>query len=306
MRRLPPLTALEAFVQVARLGSVKAAAEELALSTPALSRRVQALERFVGLQLFERKHQQLELNANGQRLLDEIAPALDVLSTAIEAVHNGARQMRLRLGVMPLFASQRIFPHLGDLRRRHPELHLDIDTSPHAAARLGEGLDAAIVLARELDATLYARELDRDEIYLIAADMADGPGAITDPTMIAQQTILIHRDLAGTFETWREAVGLPDLEPAAIDYFDSGQLMLEAAAQGLGIAFMHGRHLDFAHDPRLKRLFDMRVASPYRYYFVCRPRALETRPVRLFHDWLEAEGMMAPPDTVTRTESSLR
>ena len=57
MRRLPPLTALEAFVQVARLGSVKAAAEELALSTPALSRRVQALERFIGRPLFDRKHQ---------------------------------------------------------------------------------------------------------------------------------------------------------------------------------------------------------------------------------------------------------
>ena len=40
MRRLPPLTAIEAFVQVARLGSVKAAAEELAVSSPALSRRV--------------------------------------------------------------------------------------------------------------------------------------------------------------------------------------------------------------------------------------------------------------------------
>src|SRR3546814_10189576 len=70
MRRLPPLTALEAFVQVARLGSVKAAAEELALSTPALSRRVQALERFVGKTLFDRKHQAMELNADGQRLLD--------------------------------------------------------------------------------------------------------------------------------------------------------------------------------------------------------------------------------------------
>ena len=45
MRRLPPLGAIEAFVQVARLGSVKAAATELALSAPALSRRVQALER---------------------------------------------------------------------------------------------------------------------------------------------------------------------------------------------------------------------------------------------------------------------
>ena len=56
MRRLPPLTAIEAFVQVARLGSVKAAAEELALSAPALSRRIQALERFIGKPLFERRH----------------------------------------------------------------------------------------------------------------------------------------------------------------------------------------------------------------------------------------------------------
>jgi len=42
MRRLPPLTAIEAFVQVARLGSVKAAAEALALSSPALTRRIHA------------------------------------------------------------------------------------------------------------------------------------------------------------------------------------------------------------------------------------------------------------------------
>ena len=61
MRRLPPLTAVEAFVQVARLGSVKAAAEELALSSPALSRRIQSLERFVGRPLFERRHQAMIL-----------------------------------------------------------------------------------------------------------------------------------------------------------------------------------------------------------------------------------------------------
>src|SRR3546814_9375274 len=97
MRRLPPLTALEAFVQVARLGSVKAAAEELALSTPALSRRVQALERFVGKTLFDRKHQAMELNADGQRLLDNIAPALDVLTMAVEEVQKDSNQIRLRL-----------------------------------------------------------------------------------------------------------------------------------------------------------------------------------------------------------------
>ena len=69
MRRLPPLTAIEAFVQVARLGSVKAAAEALALSSPALSRRIQALERFVGHPLFERRHQAVHLNPDGERLM---------------------------------------------------------------------------------------------------------------------------------------------------------------------------------------------------------------------------------------------
>ncbi|EQB10168.1 LysR family transcriptional regulator [Sphingobium quisquiliarum P25] len=288
MRRLPPLTALEAFVQVARLGSVKAAAEELALSTPALSRRVQALERFIGRPLFDRKHQALEINADGQRLLDDIAPALDSLSQALENIQSGGNQLRLRLAVMPLFATQRLFPHLGALRQRHPQLHIDIETTPYAVARLGEGLDAAIVLAKDIDPALYAHELDHDEVYLIGRKaLMEPPSAINTPADLAQHTILLHRDMVLAFEAWKEAVGLPDLQPLAIDNYDSGQLMLEAAAQGLGVAVMHASHFNEAGDSRLVRLFpDTHVESPYRYYFVCRPRALQTRAVRIFRDWL--------------------
>src|SRR3546814_15471307 len=101
MRRLPPLTALEAFVQVARLGSVKAAAEELALSTPALSRRVQALERFVGKTLFDRKHQAMERNADGQRLLDNLAPALYVRKMAAGEVQKDGNQRPFSLRALP-------------------------------------------------------------------------------------------------------------------------------------------------------------------------------------------------------------
>lgn len=287
MRRLPPLTALEAFVQVARTGSVKAAAAELALSTPALSRRVQALERYLGMTLFERRHQQMELNADGQRLMAEIAPVLDGLATAIDTVLKGHRELRVRLGVLPLFAGQRLLPRMADLRRSHPDLHLDIDTSPLALSRLGDGLDAAIVLTKEPDSSLYSRELDRDEIYMIAArDRLEGKNAIKAPADLARETILIHRDMQATFDVWREAVGLPGLTPQAIEQYDSGQLMLEAAAQGLGIAVMHGRHLEYSHDQRLARLFEITVESPYRYVFVCRPRALENKAVRIFHDWL--------------------
>ena len=289
MRRLPPLTALEAFVQVARLGSVKAAAEELALSTPALSRRVQALERFIGRPLFDRKHQALEINAEGQRLLDDIAPALDSLAQALENIQSGGNQLRLRLAVMPLFATQRLFPHLGALRALHPQLHIDIETTPHAVARLGEGLDAAIVLAKDIDAALYAHELDHDEVYVIGArSLLESPHALTSPGELAQHTVLLHRDMPLAFDAWKEAVGLPDLQPLATDNYDSGQLMLEAAAQGLWVAFMHASHFKEAADNRLIRLFPIRVESPYRYYFVCRPRALQTRAVRIFRDWLIA------------------
>ncbi|MDI1296811.1 MAG: LysR substrate-binding domain-containing protein [bacterium] len=289
MRRLPPLTALEAFVQVARLGSVKAAAEELALSTPALSRRVQALERFIGRPLFDRKHQALEINAEGQRLLDDIAPALDSLAQALENIQSGGNQLRLRLAVMPLFATQRLFPHLGALRQSHPQLHIDIETTPHAVARLGEGLDAAIVLAKDIDPALYAHELDHDEVYLIGRRaLLESPNALSTPQELSQHTVLLHRDMVLAFDAWKDAVGLPDLQPLAIDNYDSGQLMLEAAAQGLGVAVMHASHFQEAADSRLVRLFPTRVESPYRYFFVCRPRALQTRAVRIFRDWLVA------------------
>jgi LysR family glycine cleavage system transcriptional activator len=287
MRRLPPLTAIEAFVHVARLGSIKAAAEELALSSPALSRRVQALERFIGKPLFERRHQALRLNSDGERLLAGVAPALDALSDTVEAMTSGVELLRLRLGVLPLFATQRLLPRLGELKRAHPELHLDVDTGGYGTTRLGDGLDAAIVLAEDIDPALYARRLDRNRVHVIGArSMVEGPDPITDPRQLAGLTVLLHRDMPETFISWRKAAGLPDLEPLAIDHFDSGTLMLEAAAQGLGVAFMLESHFAAADDPRLVQLFDVTAESAYSYWFVCRPRALATRPVRLFHDWL--------------------
>lgn len=287
MRRLPSLAGVEAFVHVARLGSVKAAAEELSLSSPALSRRIQSLERFVGRSLFERRHQAIHLNEDGDKLMHLVAPILDSLTDAIETLTSPHLLMRLRLGVLPLFASQRLFPHLPALRALHPSLHIDIDTAAHSVTRLGEGLDAAITLAREIDPALYARRLDRNKVLAIGARrLLQGPHALTRPEQLSEMTVFIHRDMPETYEAWRRVLGLEHLEPAAIDHFDSGQLMLEAAAQGLGIAFMHQSHLEDANDERLVKIFDYDVDSPYSYWFVCRPKTLRAAPVKAFHDWL--------------------
>src|SRR3954468_5352722 len=120
MRRLPPLTAIEAFVQVARLGSLKAAAEALSLSSPALTRRIQALERFVGHPLFERRHRPVPLNPDGDRLLAEIGPSIDALSLAMERATGNVEMMRLRLAVPSLFASHPLMPAPAKPPDRHP------------------------------------------------------------------------------------------------------------------------------------------------------------------------------------------
>ena len=74
-------------------------------------------------------------------------------------------------------------------------------------------------------------------------------------------------------------------------FWKEGQLMLEAASQGLGIAIMHDDHFRRASDKKLARLYDVDVESPYSYWFVCRPKSLEQRPVKLFHDWMIEVGL---------------
>jgi len=287
IRRLPPLRSLEAFIRVVRAGSAKTAAADLALSPSALSRRLGALEEFIGKPVFERRHQALRLTEDGQALYDAVAPLIDEMADRIDRLIDTGRGMRLRLGVLPLFGSQRLFPRLGELRRLHPQLHIDIDSGHAAETKLGDALDAAIILSEGPDATLHAVRLDHNRVYAIAnRELAASLGDRPDLALLSKQTFLVHNDLPMSFEAWKRTLHLENLEPAAIDHFDSGQLILEAAAQGLGIAIMHDDHFTRSHDSRLARVYDIEVDSPYSYWFVCRPRALQSRPVRLFHDWM--------------------
>jgi LysR family glycine cleavage system transcriptional activator len=291
-RRLPPLRALEAFVRIVRLGSAKAAANELGLSPSALSRRVGALEDFVGKRLFTRQHQAMKLTDEGQAFYSAVSTKLEELAEAVESQMENSQVWRLHLGVPSLFGGQRLFPRLPELRKLHPRLHIDIDTSPNLEARVGDSLDAAIILSEVPDPALYSVRLDHNRVYAITSRaLANEIGNKPDAAKLAKQTFMIHHDLPDSFVAWKAALGLENLEPAAIDHFDSGQLILEAAAQGLGIAIMHDDHFVRAHDQRLAQLFDVDIESPYSYWFVCRPRDLENRPVRIFHDWMVKAGL---------------
>jgi len=292
IRRLPPLRAIEAFVRIVRLGSARATADELGLSPSALSRRVSALEDFIGKRLFTRQHQSMKLTDDGSTFYNAVAPKFDELAAAVEGQVEDSRVLRLRLGVLPLFGSQRLFPRLPELRKAQPRLHIDFDTSPHLDHRVGDTLDAAFILSPQPDPSFHAVQLDHNKVYAITSKaLAAEIGPTPDRDVLSRQTFLIHTELPDSFIAWKQAIDLPDLEPAAIDHYDSGQLILEAAAQGLGIAIMHDAHFDRAQDTRLASLFDIEVKSPYSYWFVCKPHALDIRAVRIFHDWVVKTGL---------------
>jgi len=292
IRRLPPLRALEAFMRTVRLGSARAAAAELGLSPSALSRRLANLEEFTGKKLFSRSGQAMKLTDEGRAFYDAVQPHLDALAAAVENQSENLQLLRLRLGVLPLFGTQRLFPRLPELRKLHPRLHIDIDTGPHLIDRVGDTLDAAILLTTRPEPGFHAVQLDHNTVHAICSrKLVEEIGRNPPMEALEKQTFLIHSDLPQSFDAWKAAIGMPGLHPAAIDHYDSGQLILEAAAQGLGIAMMHDDHLKRANDPRLAKLFDVEVQSPYSYWFVCRPIDLENRPVRIFHDWLVGAGL---------------
>lgn len=287
IRRLPPLRALEAFMRTVRLGSARSAAAELGLSPSALSRRIGNLEDFTGKKLFSRSGQTMKLTDEGRAFYDAVHPHMDALAAAVENQSENLQLLRLRLGVLPLFGTQRLFPRLPELRRLHPRLHIDIDTGPHLIDRVGDTLDAAILLTTRPEPGFHAIQLDHNTVHAICSRaLAEQLGPNPSMEMLEKQTFLIHSDLPQSFDAWKAAIGMPRLQPTAIDHLDSGQMILEAAAQGLGIAMMHDDHIKRANDPRLAHLFDVEVQSPYSYWFVCRPMDLENRQVRIFHDWL--------------------
>ncbi|WP_296720569.1 LysR substrate-binding domain-containing protein [Erythrobacter sp.] len=291
-RRLPPLRALEAFMRTVRMGSARAAAEEIGLSPSALSRRISNLEEFVGKKLFTRARQSMQLTDEGQAFYEAVNPHMEALARAVESQSDNIALLRLRLGVLPMFGSQRLFPRLGELRKRHPLLHIDIDTAPHLEDRVGDTLDAAIILSRGPASGLHAVRLDHNLVHAICSkEVARNIGPEVTAENLAKQTFLIHNELPESFVAWKKANQLEDMEAGAIDHYDSGALMLEAAAQGLGIAIMHDDHLRRASDNRLTNLPGVPVESPYSYWFVCKPVALESRPVRIFHDWLVRAGL---------------
>src|SRR6185369_7054210 len=145
MSRLP-LHHLPAFLAVAKLQNLRAAAQTLHLTHSAVSQQIRGLEEQLGFELFERRGRRIVINPAGEALLRSVEPALAQLDDGAQAAAAAAAgtQQRLRVTTLPSFAQRWLLPRIGRWRARYPDMALEIDTSHQIVDLQREGFHIGI------------------------------------------------------------------------------------------------------------------------------------------------------------------
>lgn len=133
---------------VARLGSVKAAAQALEVSEPAVSGAVGALRRELGDRLYARSGGVIELTPGGRRLASAASAILDLAEETRRVVRAGeSENATLRVAATPPFAEYAAGPLLSAFTHRHPEIEVELQVArreDHAALLADRGADITL------------------------------------------------------------------------------------------------------------------------------------------------------------------
>lgn len=259
----PTLTDLTAFAAVAEHSSFRKAADMLGVSRSSLSHAIAALERNLGARLFHRTTRSVAPTEAGERLLRRLKPVLHDLDSAIDAVaddgghpsgilringgEGGMRQL-LKL-VVPTFL------------QRHPHVSLDLVTDGRLVDIVQQGFDAGIRLAEAVPQDMIAIPLGRDFRFLAVAApsyVATAPPLLT-PDDLRHHRCIRQRLPSGKLYRWEFVKHGQEI---AIDVrgamtLDHTMLMVEAAADGLGIAYIpEPAARPFLEDGRLVALLE--------------------------------------------------
>lgn len=283
---LPPAGTLRPFEAAARLASMSAAARELGITQPAISRHLAQLEAHLRQTLFERTPRGLRLTPAGRAFHAAVAPALSSIAEAAARLRQPVPERTLRLFAQSGFAQQWLAPRLPALRAAMPDLFLRLTTSDRdeeldsgdydLAIRFGTGRwpgCRAVRLFSESVTAVCAPTYLRRHPALARSDLspADLPG---------ERLLHLDEDSARwfTWKTWFESRGVTArIAPPQLLY-SSYPLLLQAALAGEGIALGWS---ELVADP-VARGWLVALLPPSRRdshgYFVCRREQRPTTP----------------------------
>ena len=299
-RPLPPLDLLRGFESAARHLSFTRAAAELFLTQSAVSRQIQALEEFVGVALFERRHKALVLTEAGQAYYRTVGAALGELREATRKLRESRTGHVLTVTTTVSFASIWLVPRLMRFRKEHPGVDVRIAATHEVVDMEREGIDLAI---RDCPAD----RVPAGSTFLVGENLAPvcapeylqeakaQKRALTKPSDLRHHVLLNLHDPTGrwpwlSWAAWLEAHGIEEFSPSATLTFDQYDQVIQAALHGQGVAI--GRMTLAEQHIRRKQLVPLfgRAQRVQRGFHAVYARNAQARPeVRQFVEWLQRE-----------------
>jgi LysR family transcriptional regulator, glycine cleavage system transcriptional activator len=291
---LPSLNALRAFEAAARNLSLTLAGRELHVTQSAISHQVQNLEDELGVELFRRLPRSLRLTPAGEALAIAARDAFGRIEEAARAIDR--RPARLCVSVLPSFAARWLLPRLKRFRESWPRLDLRIHATREPCDFARDGVDLALRYGRGGWRGLRAEELLSEEVFPVCSPrLARSLRAPAD----LRRHVLLHDEVRaahGGWTEWLRAAGARDVDARRGIVFTDAHLMLQAAADGQGVAL--ARSALSAGDlaaGRLVRPFECSVPARYRYFLVYPPAHAHRPEVRAFRDFLFSEAGCETP-----------
>ena len=280
--RFPSIDGLRAFEAAARLGSFERAADELAITASAVSKRLATLEELLATPLLQRGGKTLGLTAAGKEYLEQVRSALGLL--AAMPLHQRAAQRieRLRVTTPPTFARQILVPQLEAFTSTHPAIELELLLSiPYLDTT---ALDSALEVRAADPGAMVGPPLLDDRVLPVAA-----PALIARLPPLRAPADLAHAPLLRTplepWTPWLRAAGLDWPEPASGPKLVDLGLTLEAAVSGQGVALARptlARH--WLSTGTLRPLFTITAPAANPYFLL--PPAPASGAAAAFAQWL--------------------
>jgi DNA-binding transcriptional LysR family regulator len=234
------LDAMQLFVRVAELGSFAGAAQQLGVARSVVTRQIAGLEAHLGVKLMARSTRRLTLTSAGTAYLEKCRVILNLVEAAEIGVAEERQTPRgnIRISLPLSFGLKRLAPLLLDFSQRYPEVALDMDYSDRRVNLIEEGIDLSIRVTRRLDAGDVARRIGTSRMLVLASpDYLSRHGQPAHPAELAHHVCLGYTN-AGAATTWQFVVDgqLENFPIRSRINANNGDVLTEAAAQGLGIA----------------------------------------------------------------------
>ena len=228
------------FVRVAAMESLTAAARELGLSLPAVSKRLSHLEQRLGVQLLKRTTRRLELTAEGKRYLEGARPLLDQLAELEESVSSLAAVLRGSLNINASFGFGRrhVAPCVSRFAALHPEVSLSLQLSSQPLNFIDSHIDVDIRIGEPPDARLIARKLRTNPRVLCCAPVyAQRHGLPDSIAALVQHNCILLRQYESYFALWRLSDGQQQVTQKVQGSLitNDGEVAMQLAMDGHGI-----------------------------------------------------------------------